>query len=64
MKVGDLIKIVRPRVGVGIGTLGMILAVNDMNGAIPPRYIVEIPGSRRSPMTYIAEHIEVISESR
>ena len=64
MKVGDLVKVTRPRVGVGVGTLGMILAVNDMSGAIPPRYVVEIPGSGRNPMTYLAEHIEVINESR
>ena len=64
MKVGDLVKIVRPRVGVGIGTLGLILAIDDMVGVIPARYTIEIPGSNRKPMNYLADHIEVVSESR
>ena len=68
MKVGDLVEITTSRVGVGVGTLGLIV---DVKEALKPfsdfkesLYIVEIPNSDRKPMNYLASHIRVISSER
>ena len=64
MKVGDLVRIVQPRVGVAIGTLGMIIDQRELVGI--PRYVVDImvDSPRHNPMNYLTEHLEVISECR
>ena len=64
MKIGDLVRIVQPRVGVAIGTLGMIIDQQELVDI--PRYVVDImvDPPRHNPMNYLTEHLEVISESR
>ena len=64
MKVGDLVRILQPRVGVAIGTLGMIIDQRELVGI--PRYVVDImvDSPRYNPMNYLTEHLEVISECR
>ena len=64
MKVGDLVKIVRPRVGVAVGTLGMIIEKRELDGI--PRCVVDImvDPPKYNPMNYPPAHLEVISESR
>ena len=64
MKVGDLVKIIQPRVGVAVGTLGMIIEKRELDGI--PRYVVDImvDPPKYNPMNYPPAHLKVISESR